>query len=177
MTPTGKIARLPGEIREELNRRLHNGEPGKKLVAWLNSLPETRQMLAARFDGRPINEPNLTAWKSGGYLLWLLEQETLAQARRLPQTVSELSAAANHQLSDHLSTVLATRYAVALANWDGKITGKFQRQLRLLRHLCRSIVPLRRGDHAAIRLDLAQERLDWMRQKKTSAKPPKNRQN
>ena len=27
MTRTGKIARLPREIREQLNRRLQNGEP------------------------------------------------------------------------------------------------------------------------------------------------------
>jgi hypothetical protein len=33
MTRTGKIARLPREVREELNRRLQNGEQGKRLVA------------------------------------------------------------------------------------------------------------------------------------------------
>ena len=35
----GKIARLPPAIREHLNRRLQNGEEGKKLVGWLDSLP------------------------------------------------------------------------------------------------------------------------------------------
>jgi len=32
-TRNGKIARLPKDIREELNRRLEDGEPGKHLVA------------------------------------------------------------------------------------------------------------------------------------------------
>ena len=179
MTPNGKIARLPHTIREQLNRRLQNGEPGKKLVAWLNTLPESRRMLAADFGGRPINEPNLSAWKSGGYLLWLLEQETLAQTRQMPQAARELTAAADGQLTGNLSTVLAVRYAVALAGWDGKVTFKFQRNLRMLRHLCQSVVQLRRGDHASARLDLAQKRLDWMRQKnlrKPHEKSPKLRQ-
>jgi hypothetical protein len=38
MTRTGKIARLPRELRDELNRRLREGEPGIRLVEWLNSL-------------------------------------------------------------------------------------------------------------------------------------------
>ena len=33
----GKIARLPAKIREELNRRIHDGEGGTKLLAWLHS--------------------------------------------------------------------------------------------------------------------------------------------
>jgi len=33
MTRVGKIARLPREIREQLNRRLQDGEPGKRLVS------------------------------------------------------------------------------------------------------------------------------------------------
>ena len=39
MTRHGKIARLPLEVREELNRRLENGEPGDRLVEWLNGMP------------------------------------------------------------------------------------------------------------------------------------------
>ena len=31
MTRTGKIARLPVEIRHQLNRRLQDGKPGKQL--------------------------------------------------------------------------------------------------------------------------------------------------
>jgi len=33
----GKIARIPLEIREQLNCRLADGEPGNRLVEWLNS--------------------------------------------------------------------------------------------------------------------------------------------
>jgi hypothetical protein len=34
-----KVARRPLEAREELNRRLANGEPGGSLLRWLNGLP------------------------------------------------------------------------------------------------------------------------------------------
>src|SRR5712692_3098289 len=40
MTHKGKIARLPLAIREQLNRRLQDGEIGKELVVWLNAAPE-----------------------------------------------------------------------------------------------------------------------------------------
>ena len=38
MSRNGKIARLPGQNREEINRRLHDGEDGKKILGWLNYL-------------------------------------------------------------------------------------------------------------------------------------------
>src|ERR1035438_7957478 len=52
MTRVGKIARLPREIREQLNHRLQDGEIGKRLVDWLNSLPEVKAVLAGEFNGR-----------------------------------------------------------------------------------------------------------------------------
>ncbi len=46
LTRNGKIARLPLAIRLELNRRLDEGEQGKKLVAWLNGLPAVQAIVA-----------------------------------------------------------------------------------------------------------------------------------
>jgi hypothetical protein len=40
MSRTGKIARLPQSLREELNHRLENGELARNLADWLNTLPE-----------------------------------------------------------------------------------------------------------------------------------------
>lgn len=48
MTRTGKIAWLPRTIREQLNRRLEDGEPGSDLVAWLNALPPARMRTTGR---------------------------------------------------------------------------------------------------------------------------------
>ena len=65
MTRTGKIARLPRNIRDTLNNRLDNGEQATDLVRWLNGLPEVQSLLASDFQRRPINTPNLSAWKAG----------------------------------------------------------------------------------------------------------------
>ncbi|HTB83860.1 MAG TPA: hypothetical protein VK742_09420, partial [Candidatus Sulfotelmatobacter sp.] len=62
-------------------------------------------------------------------------------------------------LTDHLATVLAARYAAALAGWDGETSDDFRHKLRTLRGLCQDIVELRRGDHSGARLKMEQERL------------------
>jgi len=62
---TSKITRLPGEVREQLNRPLQNGERGKPLVAWLNSLPSVRAVMEMEFGGKPAREKNLSyEWTS-----------------------------------------------------------------------------------------------------------------
>src|SRR6266567_1716642 len=74
---TGKITRLPHDIREQLNRRLNDGEQAQSILNWLNSVPEVQAVLAANFDGRPLNKVNLTHWRDGGYHDWLVRQDAL----------------------------------------------------------------------------------------------------
>src|SRR5208283_6104908 len=112
MTRLGKIARLPHEIREELNVRLRNGEMGRQLVEWLNGRPEVQAVLAAQFGGRPINEQNLTEWKQGGYEVWLRHQENCAQARILVENSRELEKEAGEiRLADRLAAPMALALA------------------------------------------------------------------
>lgn len=159
MTRNGKIARLPREIREQLNRRLANGEQGIKLVAWLNELPEVRRVLAGDFNGREINEQNLSEWKQGGFREWETRQETIWQAGELAADAKELSEADEGSLADHLAMTLVARYAGLLVGWDGEASDEFRRKLRALRSLSQDVVELRRGDHSAARLKLEQEQL------------------
>jgi hypothetical protein len=77
----GKIARLPREVRNELNRRICDGEKGTHLIAWLNSLPEVQAILARDFNGHPINAVNLTQWRAGGYRDWHLQYEIASGVR------------------------------------------------------------------------------------------------
>src|SRR5579863_7162867 len=45
----GKIARLSAHVRRQLNLRLENNQPADSILPWLNNLPETSQILAARY--------------------------------------------------------------------------------------------------------------------------------
>ena len=164
MTRTGKIARLPRDIREELNRRLRDGEQGKQLVVWLNSLPETRSVLEEEFGGRAIREQNLTEWKQRGYRDWVARQQALEFARNFAADAGELTKAGG-PLGDHLATALMARYAAIMSKWDGTSETVPTRELRLLRALCVDIVELRRGDHSAARLKLEHARLELDRSK------------
>src|SRR5512136_1469627 len=87
-TRTGKIARLPHDIREQLNRRLQNGENGQRILKWLNALPEVRSILAAEFHNHPISPSNLTEWKKGGYRDWLVAQDAQDIVRNLQDDCS-----------------------------------------------------------------------------------------
>jgi hypothetical protein len=165
MTRKGKIARLPRNVRGQLNRRLSDGEPGVQLVAWLNSLPEVQAVLAREFEGRAITEQNLSEWKQGGFLDWQTRQETLEQVRELAGDAAELTEATNGLLADHLSTVVSARYAAALAGWQGELTEDLRRNLRALRTLSQDIAEMRRGDHSAARIKLERDRLEQEREK------------
>ncbi len=69
-TRKGKIARLPYEIREQLNAMLRDGSPAAQINAYLVA------------QGHPaIKDQNLTNWRQGGYQDWLKEQTRLDTIR------------------------------------------------------------------------------------------------
>ena len=165
MTRKGKIARLPRETRDALNRYLQDNQPGPALLDWLNALPEVQAVLAREFDGHPVTKQNLSEWRTGGFAEWQARQEALADAREFAADAEELTQATEGRLADHLATMLTARYATALVGWNGDLTDEFRRKLRGLRTLCQDIVELRRGDHSAARLKIEQEHLECERDK------------
>lgn len=170
VTRNGKIARLPRVVRDEVNRRLANGEPGKGIVKWLNALPEVRAVVATEFGGKAIREQNLSEWKQGGYRDWVIQQESMELARRLSEDAIELQAAGRPPLTDMLALWLAARYVVAtrsLATQDGP------EHWRHLREFCADVVELRRGDHSAERLRMERERLEFEQTQCANAPPGK----
>jgi len=158
MNPTrnGKIARLPLPIRETLNGRLQDGEQGKKLVLWLNSLSEVRAVVHTEFGGRPVREQNLSEWKQGGYRDWLARQEAREATARLDEELAECGDGETQPLSETLARWLAVRYAVATRRL---VATEGPEHWRLLRELCCDVVELRRGDHSARRLELERVRV------------------
>src|SRR5438067_6813448 len=104
MTRNGKIARLPRRIRDQLNRRLDDGEPATSLVEWLNQQPGVTRVLKECFDGRPITEHNLGEWKHGGFLDWQRHQESCEWVRTLAGEADQIADEAGLMpLSDRLS--------------------------------------------------------------------------
>jgi hypothetical protein len=157
LTRNGKIARLPRSVRQELNRRLDDGEQGKKLIVWLNALPEVRAIVAAEFGGKAIREQNLSEWKQGGYRDWVAQQEALEVAARLGEEATEWDAEGRASLTNTLALWVVARYAVATRRVAE--TGR-REGWRLLHELCGDIVELRKGDHSAVRLQIERERLE-----------------
>src|SRR6516162_4291619 len=112
-TRTGKIARLPDSIREELNQRLQNNERGKSLIKWLNSLPEVQALLKDHFDGKPINDQNLTEWRKGGFDDWQMRQGALKLAQNLGDENSLGDKSLTADFSEKLARWLILRFAAA----------------------------------------------------------------
>jgi hypothetical protein len=145
MTRNGKIAHLPGHVRDELNQRLENGEEGPTLLPWLNALPEVQERLKDYFDSAPISKQNLSEWRQGGFREWQIRQELILQARQLSDSADEMEETVDTPLlPGALAGALAARYAALLNSWDGEPDPKFEEKLRLLRGLNRDIAMLQK---------------------------------
>jgi hypothetical protein len=158
----GKIARLPLAIRQQLNQRLQNGEPGKDLIPWLNSLSEVQAVLAAQFNGQPIMQNNLSRWKTGGYVRWEAEQTAQEAAARLVEQSAGLQEAAKQGLADHMTVVLTARMAVELERLDTVPDG--EEKSKIWRQLIGSLVLLRRGNLQGERILVEREKLGFRRE-------------
>jgi hypothetical protein len=153
---TGKIARLPLSIRQELNRRLRDGQPGGKLLEWLNSLEEVQAVMAAEFQGHPILKQNLSQWRMGGYQDYLEEQQRRQEFTSFLEEIDDLKETAKDGLTDKLAFYLAIHAALELKRLktapDGVEKAKLWREVRT------SLVALRRGDLDLERLRLQREK-------------------
>ena len=72
---TGKIARLPHHLQEQVNLMLLDGIPYASILQSLGH------------HGKGINYHSLKRWRKGGYRDWLRARERLEIARILQQTV------------------------------------------------------------------------------------------
>jgi len=160
-TRTGKIARLPVEVREVLNDRLAAGEPAAALVNWLNGLLSVQKVLQEYFGSRLITEQNLSEWRAGGHQDWLRQEQARFLIEDLAQQDKDLDWASRGQaLSDRfanrvmlelfqLAEVLVAAETDPLQRWD--------RLCQLNAQLARQ----RHHDHRAAQLQLAHQRFKF----------------
>ena len=158
MSRNGKIARLPRRVREQLNRRLEDGEPGEPLLAWLNGLPEVGEVLKNQFGGVPINKQSLSQWRLGGYQDWLRHEDACDAVRQLAEQAEALEAEADDQsASEMLAGLLSVELAQSARALLSEAADSKERWHRL-RELLAQLAQVRRADHRAARLRLEQER-------------------
>jgi hypothetical protein len=74
----GKIARLPKETRDMINRMLDDGIPYHVIIDELGEA------------GEGLNAQNLTNWKQGGYQDWVKSQELIELTRAQTETAIDL---------------------------------------------------------------------------------------
>jgi len=156
-TRKGKIAKLPRDIREQLNRRMDNAEGTESLLEWLNGLPETRTMLAEEFDGEPISENNLSRWRRGGLRDWKAHQEALEKVERVVEDAREIEGSNIGVLGDRLAVWVMGRLILA-ADMLGE-QGAAEKDWKLLRELSHDVAELRKGDRGLRWVRLEEERL------------------
>lgn len=106
---TGKIGRCPPHIRDEVNRRLLNGEPASKILPWLNSQEEVLRVLDEHFREEPVTPQNLSEWRKGGYAAWLKRRERLANLKELSTYAATLGEAAGGNATDGSAAILGGR--------------------------------------------------------------------
>ena len=157
-TRTGKIARLPKAVREELNQRLEDGAAGPAVLDWLNGLPAVKEVLAKEFAGVPVSKQNLGAWREGGYTEWVTGQEVAQMVGKLAEQAGDLAAAGGGKLAEHLGVVIAARYAMTLGKWNGEVTPEFESQIGVLRRLSQDITRLRRCEFDRDRVEIKRAR-------------------
>ena len=162
MTRNGKIARLPCSIRDQLNRRLQDGEQGKDLVQWLSTLPEVQAVVKREFAGHPIRAQNISEWRKGGFREWQLQQDALEQVPLVVTEASEMTGNVNGRLTDHLAVWLTAHLMAAvrrLAAGDLSDAARW----KLLHEACADLVALRRGDQNAEAMAIERDRLAYLK--------------
>ena len=158
-TRVGKIARLPKEIREQLNQRLENGESGTILVKWLNEQSEVQKILTDQFAGQAIRAQNLSDWRNGGYQDWLRHQELRHQTCVTTEQSKDIELDEGEtNLAESISSIIVAELAIQVQRLN-LVTDPDERWNRC-RQLARELSRLRRDDQRRMRNQLRREQFE-----------------
>lgn len=92
-TRTGKIARLPAKVREEINRQLYDGASGVEIERALK-----------RYG---ISQSNISQWRKGGYQDWLKTQTQMENIQKRAELAMRMAKAAGGSLASSIVTRIA----------------------------------------------------------------------
>jgi hypothetical protein len=151
---TGKIARLPHTIREALNRRLMDGHPAAGILTWLNGFKPVQEILAAQFNGQPINKQNLSNWRHSGYQQWLEDNKIYNQLRRRSRYAARL-ARADRGIIHGAGAIVSDQ----ILGWAESFTAQ-KPSPEELGKIVAVLAPLLRASHGKTRLRYEKRRLN-----------------
>jgi hypothetical protein len=107
MALLSKIARLPRQVRDELNRRLDDGELGPVILPWLNALPAVQQILKDHYKGVEVSDQNLSTWRETGFCEWQERQQEMIAIHAITEFSKEAVAATGLQLTEGAAAIAA----------------------------------------------------------------------
>lgn len=145
-TRTGKIASLPARIREEVCRRLHDGQLSPQIIAWLHTLPDVLRILDEQWREEPISAMNISEWRRGGYQDWLARRERVQNIKVLSDYALDIARNAGTSISDAAAVIAGGQILEALE----KIGDATDGEERLI-GLSLAIAKLRDGDSKIVR--------------------------
>lgn len=166
-TRTGKIARLPLAVREQLNLRLLENETAAKILPWLNGLPETLAVLAEMPDPNApgkmvhaIDDRNLSDWRLGGFADWRRRRDHLVATRELAAWSVKMASAAGGDLAEGAAAMLAGQLTEMMETLcaSGEEGADPAERGKAIDAAARAIASVRAGDHARQKLALERER-------------------
>lgn len=159
---TGKIARLPFKLREDLNRRLLDGLPGSKILPWLNSLSEVQKLLAEDFEGLRINDQNLSDWRMGGFQEWLKQRERIARTRELADYAAQHARAGAGGIAEGAQAIASGKLLELLEALDDAVENSAGKKLggEDLVNIVGALTALRTSEQNDVRLKQNEKRLD-----------------
>jgi len=163
-TGNGKIANLPPGIRDELNFRISDGAAGNELVAWLNSKPEVTEVVNQLFDGAPISEQNLSEWRKRGYQKWLAHRNFVDESNAISDNSGDIAETGIG--CDKLFLTLTAAYAEMIRNWIITPGEQMTYKLAVYKNLTDGVLKLQRAELQKVRLEIAHERLELLREKR-----------
>lgn len=151
----GKIQRAPLDVRNELCRRIENGELGPVVLPWLNGLAEVQRICREHFAGEEVSAKNLSDFRTGYYQKWLAERKTIARQRALSEQALEIVKSSGRNLSDAAAALAAGRLLEAVDKLADDETPPEE--------LIAAIHDLRKGDLKGRELDLKAQALEQLK--------------
>lgn len=116
----GKIAQCPRAIREEVCRRLDDGQQGPEILAWLNAQPDVVKLIAEEWNGHAISDNNLSQWFKGGFQEWRTQQIGVEETQKLAEFSVKLAKATGGSMSEGAVALAGGKIMAALEGAQGK---------------------------------------------------------